>query len=99
MTMALVSGNGLSSVANPSQISFALSSLVSVTEEQMEALGDDELALVINRFSRFHINRMNHWCSGGLIVSRDVPERRKQDRTRPVRYDLTCLVSGPTLTP
>jgi hypothetical protein len=34
-TMALVSGNGLSSLANPSQVSFALSSLVSVTEEQM----------------------------------------------------------------
>ena len=50
-TMALVLGNGLSSSANPSQISFALSSLVSVTEEQMEALGDDELALVINQFS------------------------------------------------
>jgi hypothetical protein len=47
-TMASVSSNGSSSSANPSQISFALSSLVSVTEEQMEVLGDDELALVIN---------------------------------------------------
>jgi hypothetical protein len=43
--MALVSGNGSSSLANPSQMSFALSSLVSVIEEQLEALGDDELAL------------------------------------------------------
>jgi hypothetical protein len=48
LTMTLVSSNGSSSSANPSQISFALSSLVSVTEEQMEVLGDDELALVIN---------------------------------------------------
>jgi hypothetical protein len=32
-TMALVSGNGSSSLANSSQVSFALSSLVSVTEE------------------------------------------------------------------
>jgi hypothetical protein len=38
---------------------------VSVTEEQMKALGDDELALVINRFSWFHNNRLNHRCSGG----------------------------------
>jgi hypothetical protein len=60
-TMALVSGNGSSSsLANPSQASFALSSLVFVTEEQMEALGDNKLALVINRFSWFHNNRLNH---------------------------------------
>jgi hypothetical protein len=39
--MALVSGNGSSSLANSSYVSFALSSLVSVTEEQMESLGDD----------------------------------------------------------
>ena len=58
-TMALVSGNGSSSLANPSQMLFALSSLMSVIEEQMEALGDDELALVINRFSWFHNNYMN----------------------------------------
>ena len=52
LTMALVSGNGgSSSLTNPSQASFALSSLMSVTEEQTEALGDDELALVISRFS------------------------------------------------
>ena len=31
----------------------------------MEALGDDELALVINRFSRFHNNHMNHRYGGG----------------------------------
>jgi hypothetical protein len=48
LTMTLVSSNGSSYLANPSQISFALSSLVSVTEEQMEVLGNNELALVIN---------------------------------------------------
>jgi hypothetical protein len=58
-TMALVLGNDSSSLANPSQVSFALSSLVSVTEEQLESLGDDELALFISRFSRFHNNRLN----------------------------------------
>ena len=31
----------------------------------MEALGDDELALVINRFSRFHNNCMNRRRDGG----------------------------------
>ena len=31
----------------------------------MEDLGDDELALVISRFSWFHNNRLNHWRSGG----------------------------------
>jgi hypothetical protein len=65
-TMALISGNGSSSLANPSQMSFALSSLVSITEEQLEALGDDELALIISRFSRFHNNRLNRWRGGGL---------------------------------
>jgi len=47
-TMALVSESGGSS-ANPSPALFALSSLMSITEEQVEVLGDDELALVINR--------------------------------------------------
>ena len=46
-------------------MSFALSSLVSVIEEQLEALGDDKLALVISRFSRFHNNRMNRRHIGG----------------------------------
>ena len=64
-TMALVSGNGSSSSANSSHMSFALSSLVSVIEEQLEALGDDELALVISRFSWFHNNRLNHRHAGG----------------------------------
>jgi hypothetical protein len=47
-TMALVLGNDSSSSANPSKMLFAFSSLVPVTEEQLEALGDDELALVIS---------------------------------------------------
>ena len=64
-TMALVSGNGSSSsFTNPSQPLFALSSLLSVTEEQMEVLRDDELALVISRFLRFHNNSLNRRCGG-----------------------------------
>jgi hypothetical protein len=64
-TIALVSGNGSSSLANSSQVSFALSSLVFVIEEQMESLGDDELALIISRFSQFHNNRLNRRHGGG----------------------------------
>jgi hypothetical protein len=64
LTMALVSGNGSSSLANPSQMSFALSSLVFVTEEQLEALGNDELALIISWFSWFHNNRLNYRRGG-----------------------------------
>jgi hypothetical protein len=64
-TMALVSGNYSSSSANPSHMLFAMSSLVSVIEEQLEALGDDELALVISQFLWFHNNRLNRQRSGG----------------------------------
>jgi hypothetical protein len=49
-------------------MSFALSSLVSVSEEQLETLGDDELALIISRFSRFHNNRLNHHRGGDQKV-------------------------------
>ncbi|XP_014661115.1 putative uncharacterized protein DDB_G0282133 [Setaria italica] len=40
-------------------MSFALSSLVSVSEEQVEVLDDDELALITRRFMRFNDNRTN----------------------------------------
>jgi hypothetical protein len=38
---------------------------VSVIDEYLEALGDDELALIISRFSWFHNNRLNHRHGGG----------------------------------
>ena len=68
-TMALVSSKGMSSssgsiFANSSPL-VSLSSLVTVSEEQLECVGDDELALVISRFSRFHNNRMNKRRGGG----------------------------------
>jgi hypothetical protein len=55
-TMALVSGGG--SASNSSPAMFALSSLLSIIEEQVESLGDEELALVASRFTRFHNNCM-----------------------------------------
>jgi hypothetical protein len=38
---------------------------VSVTEEQLESFGDDELALIISWFSQFHNNRLNRRRGGG----------------------------------
>jgi hypothetical protein len=56
-TMALVSGGGASS--SPSPAMFALSSLLTITEEQVESLGDEELALVASRFTWFLNNSQN----------------------------------------
>jgi hypothetical protein len=58
-TMALFSRSGSSS--NPSPALFALSSLLTITEEQVESLGDENLALMTNRFMRFYNNRQNQW--------------------------------------
>jgi hypothetical protein len=58
-TMALLSGGGFSS--NPKPAMFALSSLISITKEQVESLRDEELALVANRFTWFHNNHQNRW--------------------------------------
>jgi hypothetical protein len=62
LTMALVSGGG--SASNSSPAMFALSSLLSITEERVESLGDEELALVASRFMRFHNNRMSRRRGG-----------------------------------
>jgi hypothetical protein len=61
-TMFLVSGGG--SASNSSPALFALSSLLSSTEELVESLGDEELALVASRFKRFHNNRMSRRRGG-----------------------------------
>jgi hypothetical protein len=51
-TMALVSRASASS--NPSLAMFALFSLLTITKEQVESLGDEELVLLASRFTRFH---------------------------------------------
>jgi hypothetical protein len=61
-TMALVFGGG--SASNSSPAMFALSSLLSITEEQVESLGDEELALVASRFTQFHNKRMSRQRGG-----------------------------------
>jgi hypothetical protein len=60
--MALVS-KGCSS-SNTSPALFALSSLLTIIEEQVESLGDEELALVASRFTWFHNNCLTRWCDG-----------------------------------
>jgi hypothetical protein len=59
-TMALVSGGG--SASNPSPSMFALSSLLSIIEEQVESF--EQLTLVASRFTRFHNNRMSRQHGG-----------------------------------
>jgi hypothetical protein len=56
-TMALVSGGGSS--YNPSLALFALYSLLTIIEEQVESLGDEELGLVASRLMWLHNNRLN----------------------------------------
>ena len=53
---ALVSDTRSSS-SNPSLGAFSLSSLLSVSEEQVDELEDEELALITKRFMRFNDNR------------------------------------------
>jgi hypothetical protein len=62
-TMALVSVGGSS--PNPSPAMFALSFLLTITEEQVKSLGDEKLALVASWFTWFHNNRMRR-RRGGL---------------------------------
>jgi hypothetical protein len=64
--MALVSGGG--STSNPSPTLFALSSLLSVTEEQVERLEDEELALVTSWFTRFRNNTLNLFSSTAALL-------------------------------
>ncbi|WVZ80452.1 LOW QUALITY PROTEIN: hypothetical protein U9M48_027925 [Paspalum notatum var. saurae] len=47
------------SVANPLMHNFSFSALMSVTEEQLASLGDEELCLVSSRFQRAYDNRMS----------------------------------------
>jgi hypothetical protein len=43
---------------------FALFCLLTITKEQVESLGDEELASVANRFMWFHNNRQNQRLGG-----------------------------------
>lgn len=56
--MALVIGGGFSS-ANLSLDLFTLSSLLSILEEWVKCLRDEELVPVASQFAQFHNNHMN----------------------------------------
>jgi hypothetical protein len=45
--------------ANPSSRMYSLSSLISLTDEEFDVLGKDELTLLTQRFERMHENLVN----------------------------------------
>jgi hypothetical protein len=55
-SLALIGGSKGKSNANPSTVMFSLSSLMSVADEELDVLGEGELALLTRRFERLHEN-------------------------------------------
>jgi len=62
-SLALVTSSGQAANANSRPSAFALSALLSVIEEQLEEIGDDELALFAKKIKRFSNNRKERWRS------------------------------------
>jgi hypothetical protein len=58
-SLALVGGKVAKSNANVSSRMYSLSSLMSLTNEEFNVLGEDELALLTRRYERLHENRVN----------------------------------------
>jgi hypothetical protein len=58
-SLALVGGSKGKANTNPSTRMFSLSSLISLPDEELDVLGEDELALLTRRFERLHENRVN----------------------------------------
>jgi hypothetical protein len=68
-SIALVTGpSGTSSNAN-SALGFSLASLPSVTDEQLEMLGDDDLCLLISKFQRIYHNRQRKKNPGATTAA------------------------------
>jgi hypothetical protein len=57
--LTLVGGSKGKANTNPSTRMFSSSSLMSMTDEEFDVLGEDELALLTRRFERLHENRVN----------------------------------------
>jgi hypothetical protein len=57
-SLTLISGSKGKSNANPSIRMISLSSLMFVPDEEVDVLGEDELALLTRRFERLHENRV-----------------------------------------
>jgi hypothetical protein len=58
-SLALIGGSKGKSNGNPSTKMFSLFSLMSLSDEEFDVLGEDELALLIRRFERMHENWVN----------------------------------------
>jgi hypothetical protein len=58
-SLALVGGSKGKANTNPSTMMFSLSSLMSMSDEEFDVLGEDELALLTRRFERLHENWVN----------------------------------------
>jgi hypothetical protein len=58
-SLALVGGEVAKSNANASSRMYTLFSLMSLSNEEFDVLGEDELALLTRRFERLHENRVN----------------------------------------
>jgi hypothetical protein len=58
-SLALIGGSKGKTNANPSTRMFALSSLMFMSDEEFDVLGEDELALLTRRFERLRENRVN----------------------------------------
>jgi hypothetical protein len=58
-SLALVGGSKGKANTNPSTRMFSLSSLMSMSDEEFDVLGEDELALLTRRFEMLHENRVN----------------------------------------
>jgi hypothetical protein len=58
-SLALIGGSKGKSISNPSTRMFSLSSLMSVSDEEFDMLGEDELPLLTRRFERPHEKRVN----------------------------------------
>jgi hypothetical protein len=55
-SLVLIGGLKGKTNANPSTRMFSLSSLMSMLDEEIDVLGEDELALLTRRFDRLHEN-------------------------------------------
>jgi hypothetical protein len=55
-SLALIGSSKGKSNANPSTRMFSLSSLMSLSDEEFDVLGEDELALLTRRFESMHEN-------------------------------------------
>jgi hypothetical protein len=87
-SIALVGGKVTKYNANASSTMYSLSFLMSLPDEEFDALEEDELALLTRRFERLHENRVNTRRIDGCAFSAASPDtsfltaqRRRRTRT------------------